>query len=211
MTSPLERLLPAALEERDSSSQARQISSARYSIWVASRSVAEVCSAVSARSSGGASSPWPSSRSKRAVDDEVGIAPDRRGEVAVRGARQARMAEVARVVVRLLQSARRTSAGNASAPRADFCDVVRDALARRGRERARPRPGPSSRRRATGGVGTPRSVSFASRSCTDCGSGARARGRAPRAGGRRGTRRRPRSRGSSAPRRARARAASVSK
>ena len=42
---------------------------------------------------------------ERAVDDQVGKAADRTGEVAVRRAREARMAEVARVVARLLQRA----------------------------------------------------------------------------------------------------------
>ena len=39
------------------------------------------------------------------MDDEVGVAPDRRGEVAVGAARQAGVAEVARVVARLLERA----------------------------------------------------------------------------------------------------------
>src|SRR5207244_11454515 len=42
---------------------------------------------------------------ERAVADEVRVAADRRGEVAVCGAREPRVAEVARVVARLLQRA----------------------------------------------------------------------------------------------------------
>ena len=63
------------------------------------------------------------------MDDEVGIAPDRRREVGVRGAGEARVAEVARVVPRLLQRPEhegRKGLGAAARP----LDVVRDALAR---------------------------------------------------------------------------------
>ena len=42
---------------------------------------------------------------ERTVDDEVGVAPDRRGEMAVGGAREPRVAEVRRVVARLLERA----------------------------------------------------------------------------------------------------------
>ena len=42
---------------------------------------------------------------QHAVRDQVGVAPDRRGEVAVARAREARVAEVARVVARLLEGA----------------------------------------------------------------------------------------------------------
>src|SRR5207302_11088296 len=42
---------------------------------------------------------------QRPVHDEVGIAPDRRGEMAVGAARESRMAEVVGVVARLLQRA----------------------------------------------------------------------------------------------------------
>ena len=55
--------------------------------------------------SGSGSSPCAELAQERAVDDEVGVAADRRGEVRVRGAREAGVAEVARVVVRLLQRA----------------------------------------------------------------------------------------------------------
>src|SRR5918995_2938294 len=66
---------------------------------------------------------------ERPVDDQVGIAPDRRREVSVRRAGEARVTEVARVVSRLLQrpeDERREGLGAATRPP----DVIRDALAR---------------------------------------------------------------------------------
>ena len=181
------------------------MSSARYSISAASRSRAEVCSASSARSSGTGSSPDAELAQQRAVDDEVGVAADRRGEVAVRGAREARVAEVPRVVARLLERAQHER---------------RERLAARG---------PTARRtRSTRCEISPASCAAA---CGVSDVGHRRRRHAEvgelreqqrdrlrvgplvhaverlRGCGRRGTRRRARSRGSSAPRRACARAA----
>src|SRR5918995_155538 len=66
---------------------------------------------------------------ERPVDDQVGIAPDRRREVSVRGAGEARVAEVAPVVPRLLQRPQHEGRkGLGAAARA--LDVLGDALAR---------------------------------------------------------------------------------
>ena len=105
---------------------------------------------------------------QRAVDDEVRVAADRRGEVAVRGAREPGVAEVPRVVARLLQRAQDERRERLSAA-ARLLDVLGDAardLARELRPRAAARAAPGA-----GGVGTPRSASFASRCSTACGSG----------------------------------------
>ena len=123
-----------------SSSQAAQMSSAWYSISVAARSCSDVWSARAPRSFGVGSSPWPSSRRRRAVDDEVGVAPDRRGEVRVRGAGEARVAEVARVVVRLLQRAQ-DERGERLLPTLGLAHVLGDALARLRGEAGRVRRG----------------------------------------------------------------------
>ena len=106
---------------------------------------------------------------QRAVHDEVGVAADRRGEVAVRRAREARVAEVARVVAGLLERAqdeRRERLAAAAGLRG-----VRRRRAPRSRPRAAPRPAGESGSGA-GGVGTSRSASFASERSIDCGSGA---------------------------------------
>ena len=63
------------------------------------------------------------------MDDEVGIAADRRSEVRVRRAREARVAEVARVVVRLLQRAQ-DERGKRLRPALGLAHVLGDALAR---------------------------------------------------------------------------------
>ena len=207
---PGDLALPAARPSRassstSSSSQARQMSSARYSICAASRSRAEVCSASSGRSSGDGIVAEAELAEQRAVDDEVGVAADRRGEVAVRRAREAGVAEVPWVVARLLERAQ---------------DERRERLARRG---------PTWRRTSA----TRAEISPAS-AAADCGESVLGRRRRrhvevgelreqeldrlrvgllvdaverARGCGRRGTRRRARSRGSSAPRRACARAA----
>ena len=180
------------------------MSSARYSSCAASRSRAEVCSASSPRSSGTGSSPSAELAQQRAVDDEIGVAADRRGEVAVRRAREPRVAEVARVVARLLERAQ-DERRERLPPAARLLDVLGDPLrdlARELRRRLRrERLGHGRRRDAEVG----RASRAAARS--PAGRAARGRGRAPRGCGRRGTPRRARSRGSSAPRRACARAA----
>src|SRR5438876_7387608 len=86
-----------------SSSHARQMSSARYSTSAAARSRSDVCSASSPRSGGTGSPGQVQLAQQRAMDDEVGVAADRRGEMAVGGARETGVAEVARVVAGLLQ------------------------------------------------------------------------------------------------------------
>ena len=142
---------------------------------------------------------------QRAVDDEVRVAADRRGEVAVRAAREPGVAEVLRVVARLLERAQHER-GKRLLPTLARADELADSLARLGRELRRLLRGHVVR------VGRRRRRdldrrSFASRSRPTAAPAARARGRAPRASGRRAALRRPRSRGSSAPRSARARAA----
>ena len=84
----------------------RQTSSASRSICIASRSADELITPAS-------SSSWaavaglvdPEPLEQRAVGDDVRVAPDRRGEVAIAGARQAGVADVPRRVVGLLQRA----------------------------------------------------------------------------------------------------------
>ena len=67
------------------------------------------------------------------MDDQVGIAADRRGEVAVGGAREARVAEVLRVVARLLERAQDERRERLTpAPR--LLGVLRDELRRLARE-----------------------------------------------------------------------------
>src|SRR4029453_3614156 len=75
---------------------------------------------------------------KRTVDDQVGVATNRAGEVAVRGAGEARVAEVSRVVASLLlgaQDERRERLRSA----AGAADVLGNAVARLRREARRPR------------------------------------------------------------------------
>ena len=73
------------------------------------------------------------------MDDEVGIAPDRRREVRVCRTGEARVAEVARVVSRLLQRPE-DERGEGLAAASRPLDVVRDTLARlRGELRGEPR------------------------------------------------------------------------
>ena len=111
---------------------------------------------------------WPSSRSSDAVHDEVRVAADRRGEVAVRRAREAGVAEVARVVARLLERAQHERRERLPAAAGLRARTRRSAP--RSRRRAPP-PAAATARPGAGGVGTPRSASFASRSSIDCGSG----------------------------------------
>ncbi len=66
---------------------------------------AEAWTASSSRSSAWRITGEPELGKQRPVDDEVGVAADRRGEVAVGGARETGVAEVARVVARLLERA----------------------------------------------------------------------------------------------------------
>ena len=91
------------------------------------------------------------------MDDEVGIAADRGGEVAVGGARESGMTEVARVVARLLERAeheRREGLPPAARPR----DVARrSCLTRRPRARRHRAARAVS---GTGGVGTSSAASF---------------------------------------------------
>ena len=102
------------------------------------------------------------------MDDEVGVAADRRGEVAVRRAREAGVAEVARVVAGLLERAQDERRERlAAAPRLRRRTRRR---ASRSRRRAR-RPTAARAVSGAGGVGTSRSASFASSSSTACGSG----------------------------------------
>src|SRR5215210_914193 len=68
---------------------------------------------------------------QRAVHDEVGISADRRREVTVRDARETRVAEVLRVVARLLQRAQ-DERGERLAAAAAAGDVLADAIARCG-------------------------------------------------------------------------------
>ena len=169
MISPSKTCSQPSSNRRASSSQARQSSSARYSIPAASRSRTEQCSASSASSSGSGSSAAPQLVQQRAVHDEIRVAPDRRGEVAVRAAREAGVAEVARVVAGLLERAQderaerllpalraRGELGHELAGRG--CDLRR--LARSHRLRV-----------GLGGVGTSSSARRESSSSTDWGSG----------------------------------------
>ena len=176
------------------------MSSAAYSISAASRSRADACSARSPSSCGSRLVRRAELVEERAVDDEVGVAADRAREVAVRGAGEAGVTEIARVVTRLLQAAEDERRKGLPAA-AGALDIVGDALARLGDDlrsqrgaRARPAPAGSGRR-----------VRRASRAAAGPtgGQGVRGRGRAPRAVGWRAIRRPPRSRRSSAPRRAR--------
>jgi hypothetical protein len=66
---------------------------------------------------------------ERAVHHEVGVAADRRREVAVRAARESRVAEVARVVARLLERAQ-DERGERLAAALRLLDVLAHALAR---------------------------------------------------------------------------------
>ena len=82
------------------------MSSASRSRAIASRSVCEHCEPISSvPGPAAAARPAPEGRQQRAVDDEVGIAPDRRGEVAVARAREPGVAEVRGRVVGLLERA----------------------------------------------------------------------------------------------------------
>ena len=67
------------------------------------------------------------------MDDEVRVAPDRRGEVAVRGAREPRVPEVLRVVARLLERAQHER-GKRLLATFGVRDVLAHALARLGRD-----------------------------------------------------------------------------
>ena len=138
------------------------------------------------------------------MDDEIGVAPDRRGEMAVGGAREPGVAEVVRVVARLLERAqderREGLPPDAPTARRIARCAVRSRL--RGRQPARAR---SSRAPTASGC-RGRSASRAGAG-SPAGRDARGRGRAPRGPGPRGTPQRARWRGSSTPRRACARAA----
>ena len=105
MISPSNACSQPSSNRRDSSSHARQISSARYSISAASRSRTEECSATSVEIVRDPVLAGAQLVEQRAVDDEVRVAADRRGEVAVRGAGEAGVAEVPRVVASLLERA----------------------------------------------------------------------------------------------------------
>ena len=136
---------------------------------------------------------------QRAVDDEVGVAPDRRGEVAVRRAREPRVAEVARVVARPLRARAARAAGT---PRGRGRTARRTRRpAARSRRRARRRPAARSRPAPAASARRGRSASRAAARSTAA-RAARARGRARGGCVRRGTRRHARSRAASAPRRA---------
>ena len=124
--SPVPARIPAlARSSRRSSSHARQMSSARYSIFAASRSRSEVCSARPCRSVRQRVVALAELAQQRPVDDQVGIAADRRGEVAVRGAGEPGVAEVRRVVARLLQRPQ-DERRERDPPATRLRDVVRD-------------------------------------------------------------------------------------
>ena len=180
------------------------MSSASCSICAASRSLVEIDSASSAQVAGDRVVAGADLAQQRAVDDEVGVAADRRGEVAVGGAREPGVAEVARVVARLLERAQ-DEARERLAAAARPARVLGDALARRGRD-----PGRLRRAHALGrGRGRHAEVGEPVEQPLDrVGLGrlvhAVERAAAP---AREQLRRPARSRGSSAPRRARGRAA----
>src|SRR5919204_4270668 len=86
---------------------------------------------------------------ERAVADEIRLAADRRGEVAVRGARETRVAEVPRVIPRLLERLQDERREGVSPPPRPG-DVIRDPLARNACDRGRihrPKPLRNRRRR----------------------------------------------------------------
>ena len=129
------------------------MSSASRSIVIASRSRSEVHSPSSPSSPArGARSPPPSADEQRAVADEVGVAADRRGEVAVARRAQAGVAEVARRVVGLLERAQDERAEREpAAPGAPHVSARRSLRDRR--RRARP-PATGTCCSGSGGVGT---------------------------------------------------------
>ena len=80
------------------------------------------------------------------VDDEVGVAADRRGEMAVGRAREPRVAEVARVVARLLERAQDEGRERLSPP-PRLRDVLGNRVARLGGDAGRVRGREVLRRR----------------------------------------------------------------
>ena len=105
MISPSNVASQPSSKSRRSRSQARQMSSARYSTSAArararGRPLAQVREVV-----GRLDVEDAELAEERPVDDEVRVAADRGREMAVRAAREARVAEVARVVARLLERA----------------------------------------------------------------------------------------------------------
>ena len=166
--------LELACASRDSNSSAssrkqRAIASPRRSIVIASRSRIEHHSpAASMSEARGGLLARADRRQQRAVADQVGVAADRRGEVAVARRAQAGVADVLGRVVRLLERAqherreRRAAVAAAARPRGR-----RGARSRRSR---RP-PAAASSGSGSGGVGTSSEASWSTRRSTRAGLG----------------------------------------
>ena len=134
--SPSKTWLQPSSNRRRSSSHARQIESARYSTCAASRSRSEVCSASSSRSVGRHVVRDAELPQQRPVHDQVGVAADGRGEVAVGAAREPGVAEVLGVVARPLERAQHEG-GKGLAAAAARLHVLGHPLRDRGGERGR--------------------------------------------------------------------------